>query len=509
MKSNYFLAALLLFLNCKENESTTETHQLGEVDLSVTGKKEALPSFQKGLLLLHSFEYEDAREAFKEAQEIDPNFPMAYWGEAMTHNHSLWSEQDYSEGAAALSKLDSIAESPTLSEVESDFISAAKILYKPQTPKSERDVAYANFMAQLYEKHPDNNEIASFYALSLLGSAKERDTGIYEKGALIAKSVIEENPNHPGALHYLIHSYDDPGHAQMALNAANSYSQVAPDASHALHMPSHIYVALGMWDEVVSSNEDSYQASLNRMERKKLSNNARGYHAFHWLEYGYLQQGRIEDAKKLVNDMHTYVTETPSPRARAHMVFLKSTYLAETKDFDDEITDIKVDVSGLNISTRSQYNFLDGYKAYYDNNVAKLDSITALIEEDIKSEEVLAQNLDGGFSVCSSATREFPSTLNIQQSQVMVLELKALSAMLKKDKILTEQYFKEALDLQSKTSYSYGPPDVAMPPSNLYADWLASENRNTEALEMYEYTLKRAPNHTNTIKAMEMVQGRL
>ncbi|MCF6223634.1 MAG: hypothetical protein L3J34_07890 [Flavobacteriaceae bacterium] len=154
-------------------------------------------------------------------------------------------------------------------------------------------------MKKLNLKYPDNHEVKAFYALSLLGSVSDgRDDEIYGKGAKIAQGIIEENPNHPGALHYLIHSYDDPKHANLALDAAYSYAKVAPDASHALHMPSHIFVAMGMWDEVVKSNENSYQASVNRMERKKLDNDARGYHAFHWLEYGYLQQNRFEDAKK-------------------------------------------------------------------------------------------------------------------------------------------------------------------------------------------------------------------
>src|SRR5690606_5439976 len=174
-----------------------------------------------------------------------------------------------------------------------------------------------------------------------------------------AKKVLNKNPKHPGALHYLIHSYDDPYHAELAFDAANSYSKVAPDASHALHMPSHIYVAMGMWDNVISSNIDSYQASLNRMEKKNLDGDARGYHAFHWLEYGYLQKGNFEEAKKMALDMKKYVSEDSSKRARVHLVFLKGTYLTETDEWDGEIADIPVNITDLNISVRSQYQFLE------------------------------------------------------------------------------------------------------------------------------------------------------
>ena len=210
---------------------------------------------------------------------------MAYWGEAMTYNHNLWSEQDYDKGAATIAKMNNAQAELNLTELEKDLIQSAKILYKNDASKTDRDLAFSQYLQKLSKKYPDNHEVAAFYALSLLGSDPEgRDDSLFGKSALIAKGILEENPDHPGALHYLIHAYDDPNHAKLALQAADAYAVVAPDASHALHMPSHIYVALGMWDKVVSSNENAYRASLNRKEKKNLDNDARGYHAYHWLE---------------------------------------------------------------------------------------------------------------------------------------------------------------------------------------------------------------------------------
>lgn len=267
MKYFFSLVFAITLFSC--NKETKNTDYLGIVNIEISGDQDALPHFEKGLLLLHSFEYDDAREAFLEAQEIDPNMAMAYWGEAMSYNHNLWSEQNYESATETLAKLKEIDYSDTVSDLEKDLIESLFVLYKPQTDKHERDVAYSKYMENLNDKYPDNHEVAAFYALSLLGSAEEgRDDALFEKGAKIAQGIIEENPNHPGALHYLIHSYDDPAHANLALSAADNYSKVAPDASHALHMPSHIYVASGMWDEVVSSNISSYEASLHRMERK-------------------------------------------------------------------------------------------------------------------------------------------------------------------------------------------------------------------------------------------------
>ena len=361
---------LLIFNSCQKKSPNTA--YLGIVNIEISGDPAALPHFEKGLLLLHSFEYRDAREEFLKAQEIDPLMAMVYWGEAMTYNHSLWGEQNYDKGIAALNKLKAIDNTKADTELEKDFINAVEVLYQSEKAKTTRDKAYANHMLMMNEKYPGNHEVAAFYSLALLGSVPEgRDDNIYGQGAVIANRILEENPKHPGALHYLIHSYDDPDHAHLALNAANNYAKVAPDASHALHMPSHIYVALGMWDEVVRSNEHSYQASLNRMERKKLDNDARGYHAYHWLEYGYLQQGRVEDARKMVLDMEQYAKEKSSKRARVHLVFLKGTFLTETNLWDDPIADIDINVSDLNVSVRSQYNFLEGMKVYIKGDPSK------------------------------------------------------------------------------------------------------------------------------------------
>ncbi|MEJ2112365.1 MAG: hypothetical protein P8X62_01190 [Flavobacteriaceae bacterium] len=499
MKSYLYPLLFLFIFACKKEAAKTD--YLGVVNITVTGNEEALSHFEKGLLLLHSFEYSDARESFIKAQDIDPDMAMAYWGEAMTYNHSLWSEQDYEDAVAVLQRLDSI-DIDDISELEKGFIESCRLLYKAKTPKVERDKLYADYMKKLYKKYPDNHEVAAFYALSLLGSVPEgRDEIIYGQGAKIAQSILDKNPNHPGALHYLIHSYDDPGHAQLALTAANSYSKVAPDASHALHMPSHIYSALGMWDEVISSNIASYQASLNRMERKKLGNDDRGYHAFHWLEYGYLQKGNFDEAKKMVLDMQKYTNETPSIRARVHLIFLKGSYLVDTNDWDSDIADIPVDVSDLNIAVKSQYNFLEGMKAFKKGDKVLLDSIISNMQQDY-DEQSLIVSLDG-VKVCASVSRGDVTQTNIDESQIMQMQLKALRAWLENDEVAAEDWLKKSTALQDSMSFSYGPPFIQKPSHELYADWLVAYNRFDEAIEHYDLTLQRAKNRRLTLESKE------
>jgi tetratricopeptide (TPR) repeat protein len=489
MKRSVILLILVVLAGCQKQKPAQD--YLGVVQLEVTGKEEALPYFEKGLLLLHSFEYADSREAFTKASEADPDMAMAYWGQAMTHNHSLWHEQDYEAGMKAIRKLEKI-DLTKVTELERDFVSAVRVLYASDSVKSVRDKNYASEMQRLSVKYPDNHEISAFYSLALLGSVDDgRDEQVYGQGAVIAKGILEENPNHPGALHYLIHSYDDPEHAKFALNAADSYAVVAPDASHALHMPSHIYVALGMWNEVVSSNENSYQASLNRMERKGLGNDARGYHAYHWLEYGYLQQGRKEDARKLVFDMAKYAGETPSIRARTHLVFLKGTYLVETEEWTGEIADIPVEIDDLSVSTRSKYRFIEGMKAFSTGDQEALRMQIEDLKKDHQKESYLVTYDSATF--CSGASRGETTPSMLLETEITMHQLIALSAWLQEDPEKTEQHLKKSIEFQERLSYSYGPPEIQKPTHELYADWLVSVGRDQEARVQYEKALERAP----------------
>jgi len=495
------LYIFLVLFSCKKE--TPNEDYLGVINIEVTGSEDAQSYFEKGLLLLHSFEYADAREEFQMAQKKDPNMAMAYWGEAMTYNHALWSEQNYEKGSAALEKLKSIENKNSITMLENDFVKAVNVLYSTNKIKSERDNDYADYMKILVDKYPDNHEVAAFYAIALLGSVSDgRDVETYEKGAIVAKGILKENPNHPGALHYLIHSYDDPEHAKLALDAADSYSEVAPDASHALHMPSHIYVAMGMWDKVVSSNENSYQASVDRMKRKNLDNDARGYHAYHWLEYGYLQQGRMEDAKKLVDDLLIYNKEKPSKRSRTYVVYLKGTYLTESNQWEGDVANIKVDVNDLNLSTRSQYDFLEGMKSFKKKDAATLSEHIESINKDYDKESYLVTYDTAAF--CSGADRSQTSPSMLVETKIRLNQLLALKAWLENDAKMTEKYLIKSIELDESLSYSYGPPVVKKPTHELYADWLVSQNREEEAEKQYELTLKRAPNRRLALEGKKM-----
>ncbi len=496
-----------LFSGCQSESTQQEgTHEednhLGIAHLDVSGSEEAMPHFQEGLLLLHSFEYDDARTAFRKAQEVDPDFLMAYWGEAMTHNRGLWRSQDYEDGQAALAKIgrnseERIAKAAT--ELEKDLFQGVEILFGEGT-KYERDKAYAEHMGELYKKYPQHQEVAAFYALSLLGSVPVgRDEEVYEQSAAIAQSILNENPSHPGALHYLIHSYDDPNHAVKAIKAADNYAKIAPDAAHALHMPSHIYVAMGMWDEVVRSNIDSYQASLNRMDRMGLDNNARSYHAFHWLLYGYLQQGKLEKAHQILDEMFQYTSETPSQGSRSYLIRMKGNYLVETGDWTGDMSDIEVYTDGLNISMAALNDFIDGRIAYANNDKEKIKTLIKKMNKERDNAAVLLT--DEGVPMCNAGSnRSLPNQLDIDQAQVFAYQLEALLAMLNKDDEKAEEYLKKATELEGSISYAYGPPAIVLPTFEMYGDWLLEQNRPEDALAQFEYALKRGPKRILALK---------
>ncbi|MDX1644325.1 MAG: hypothetical protein R3244_08220, partial [Thermoanaerobaculia bacterium] len=317
--------------------ASAATNSLGRIDFPNSGAPAAQDDFLRGVLLLHSFEYDDARQAFQRAQEIDPDFALAHWGEAMTHNHPLWREQDRDAALAALADYAPTpearrAKAPT--EREAGYLAAVDLLYG-EGDKLERDLAYSDAMGELAERYPDDLEARAFYALSILGTAQaERDFRIYMRAAAVAEEVFAANPLHPGAAHYLIHSYDDPVHAPLGLRAARVYDDIAPAASHAQHMISHIFVALGHWADSVDSNVRAYQVSKERREERDLQVDQLNYHALHWLQYSYLQLGRRDDARRILDLMRGYAEESGTSRALWHYAVMRAMWNVETLGAD-------------------------------------------------------------------------------------------------------------------------------------------------------------------------------
>ena len=502
---SFFGIICLCTISCKQSIKidTKDIDELGKIHFPTTGSDEAKAHFETGVLLLHSFEYEDSRDAFLRAQKADPRHSMSYWGEAMTHNHSLWQRQEKDEALEALTKLGATPEerqSKLSTDFEKDIFRGIEILFGEGT-KYDRDVAYSEYMKGLTKKYPDSHEISAFYAISLIGTSRNGGSDdLYEKTARIAQGIIKENPNHPGALHYLIHSYDNPERAHLAKNAADSYSKIAPDAAHALHMPSHIYVALGAWDDVVTSNIASWNASVRRMEKKKLDNDARSYHAYNWLHYGLLQRGEIDAAKDILDKMIKYTADKPSRLAHGYLVAMKGAQMVESNNWDGYVANIEVDVEDMHITKRSGIAFLDGMKAFQNKDPKELQNIISSMSQD---REKTALTLGGkGFAMCNTGgyAGRLPNQMQIDMVHVMEMELEAYLAHLNGNREETKSWFTKGIALDESLNYSFGPPTILKPVHEAYAEWLLDEGNLKEAMKTFESSLKKNPRRLLSLK---------
>ncbi|MFQ5674759.1 MAG: tetratricopeptide repeat protein [bacterium] len=457
----------------------------GRTSFPTSGTPEAQELFLRGLLMLHSFQYEDAREAFQEAERLDPDFAMAYWGEAMTHNHPVWFQQDREAARAALRKLGDtpearLARAPT--EREKNYLRTADILFG-DGEKEGRDFKYADAMAHLAEKYPDDLDAATFHALAILGTSHQgRDFATYMKAAAIVEEVFDKNPEHPGAAHYLIHSYDDPIHAPLGLRPARIYAKIAPSASHALHMPSHIFFALGMWDLATESNINSYDAAKSRSERKRIPLSGHGYHALWWLLYSNLQQGRYADARKLLDVVEAHYHKTNNlARARHHVVRMNTAYALETGKWQDRINRLGIKISDMNTESAAAYLFLTGKMA-----LDKGDAQTARNALD-QMQQRTAEN---------------------KGAAALQLELAALIR-------LTEGEQDDALDLLNKATaiedampLDFGPPWPLKPSHELLGEVLLKLDRPAEAQHQFELALQRTPRRAFSLLGLARAAAR-
>ena len=284
--------------------------QHGEHGGSVVGETiEPTDAFARGLHLLHNFEYDRARAAFQQARAADPNNVMAAWGEAMSHNYPLWMDVDLDEGRAALAKLGATSaerHAKARNEKQHLYLAAIEALYAGPT-KIARDIAYNQAMEAMFERFPDDVDVRSFTALSIMGLAHNgREVPLYMRAAAMLEEVYPDNQKHPGVLHYMIHAYDDPTHAPLGLRAAQRYAAVAPDAGHAMHMISHIYLALGNWPEVERANVAAMGIVNGQRAAAGKGATACGHYA-EWLVYAQLQQGR--DPRSLVDSCRRQVEQ--------------------------------------------------------------------------------------------------------------------------------------------------------------------------------------------------------
>ena len=443
--------------------------RLGTARFPNSGAAAAQAPFLHGLLLLHSFEYRSALAAFREAQEADPGFAMAYWGAAMTWTHPLWDEQWPDSARAALQRLGPTREARRAragTAREQGYLDAVELLYG-EGDKPRRDTLYAGAMEHVVAAYPKDDEARAFHALALMGlSQGVRNVPTYMRAGAAALELFHRLPDHPGAAHYVIHAFDDPTHAPLGLPAARAYSRIAPDALHAQHMTSHIFVALGMWDETVAANTIASGADRTRWKAG---------HPSSWLHYGLLQQGRNQDARRLLATVRGNLAGDPRPPIRAHYLMMRA-YQLVNGGWDDSLAAEPVDTSGLNRMVLAVDAFVRGRDAIRQGDRAAAERWRNRMDAAATG----GANYDSfgdGPSVVGVLGRELDGLLRLAGGDTAGA-LAALSA---------------ATALEDTMPVDYGPPAVVKPSHEALGEVLLALGRPADAQREFTRALALAP----------------
>ena len=400
---NAVLTAFLLAATAGQARAQFES--VGVIDFPTSATGEVQDRFLRGVAILHSFGWLQAREQFHAAQELDPDFAMAYWGESLAYNHPLFSQMDATEPRKALERLaptraERLAKAPT--DREKGFLNAVEILWG-EGDDVERRVRYMEAMEQLHEDYPDDPEVAAFYTLSMLSAASatgDLSGRLNVRAGAIGLKLFKDNNDHPGAVHYTIHAFDDPIHAPLALEAAYRFAEITPAVSHARHMPTHIFIQHGMWDYVSGHHQSAYDAARELWQPGDPMGDAT--HALDWGQYGDLQRGDYEKARLWIERIEkmasgSFLEGGPSDeggqaRPSRAVPLLKARYIVETEEWavlpvTDESSGHELLAAGLSAARTGERHALEAAAAALDADGDSYDGVmhkqvAALLEAD-------------------------------------------------------------------------------------------------------------------------------
>ena len=463
--------------------------ELGTVLFETSCTEKAKKDFDLGVALLHSFEYDEAEKVFAKIIDESPDCAMAYWGVAMCNYHQVWpsppSPAELEKGNKAIAIAQSITKK---SNRETDYINAIATFYSDveKTAHRIRSVKFEKAMEKLYLKYPEDKEAAIFYALALDGSADPTDKtfGNQKKAGAILNNLYPNEPNHPGIVHYIIHSYDYPELAALALPAAKKYASIAPASAHAQHMPSHIFTRLGLWDECIQSNLISTSSAKCYAENAGIKGHwDEELHGMDYLVYAYLQKGENDLAKQQYDYLKTITAVYPVNFKDAYaFAAIPARYFLENKMWAAaaDIQMFPADFPWQKFPWQKaivHFARLLGAAHMGNNSLAKTE---------LKSLNTIYDTL--------AAQKD-----TYKANQVMI-QIKTGEAWIKlEEKKLTEalQLMNMAADMEDKTEKSPVTPGEIIPAKELLADMLLQLNKPAEALVAYEADLKKHPNRFN------------
>jgi len=497
------LSIILCFSSC-ENKKTTSIQSFTELDLkrgdlllcgdpnfgdvsfALSCRYDLRETFNLGLSLMHSFEYAEAEKAFVSVLDQDPECLMAYWGTAMSIlNHPLSFKQN-SKSLERGEKLLKVAQTLTPNnDREKDYIDAVTVYFNDwqNLDTKTRKLNYESKMEELYNKYPGDVETAVFYSLAVLATADLNDKSYIKqkKSGQILEKLFETNPNHPGIAHYIIHNYDSPELAHLALNTARKYAVIAPASAHAQHMPSHIFTRLGLWNESINSNIDSANSAVCYAESVNPNANwVSEIHALDYLVYAYLQMGDNVRAQSEMNKMIEIKEVFPSDHfASAYALIAVPSRLAiENKNWQ-LATELELPKTNL-----------DWDKAPWPK--AMLHFSRALGFTNTGNSSKAQKELD----ILINLRDRLNEAKNSYESGQVTIQIESIKGWIEYSKGNTEkaiEYMKLASKLESETSKAAVTPGEIIPAEELLADLYMLTGRHREALESYELNLKGRP----------------
>ena len=471
-----------------KEEPRSEEPKLGTVNFPVSCTKEAAKHITRGVALLHHMTYGGSNKEFQTATTLDPQCAIGYWGQAMTGIHPLWSDkptqQTFNTGK---SLLDKALLSANKTERENDYIAAALQYYTPGWTTDEKAnlKSFEKGWEAVYMKYPDDLEARSFYALSYLAGADPQDKSyeIQLRTGQLLERVLYEVPNHPGAHHYTIHAFDYPPLAEKALKVAYNYGKIAPDIPHALHMPTHIFTRLGLWDDSIEMNKRSAAAALKHPASGAIS--LHYLHALDYLAYSYLQKGQDLKAQDVLNEIVSLQGSIQKHVISSYTLASVSARIALERHNWEKASRVKAIEPG-NYPLRSHPAMFaithfaramgaanSGKDEIAKQEIAILDELK---NKEAKSSAYWAKQIEIQL-LCAVAWLTYNQGLQTQGLNVM----------------------KKAADLESTTDKHPITPGEILPARELYGDMLFESKSYADALKQYEKALIRSPNRFNSL----------
>ena len=471
--------------------ASAQLENVGSLSFPTSASPEAQRHFLRGVAILHSFGWKQAIEAFKKAQAAEPNFALAYWGETLCYNHPLNAEQDAKNPRAVLARLGPdtaarLAKAPT--PREKGFLQAVEALWGDGDWRARR-VGYMQAMARLHQQFPNDDEVTTFYALSLLSAARAEDDSTFRpemKAGALAMDVFRRNPNHPGATHYIIHAFDDPVHAPLGLEAALVYAKIVPAVSHAVHMPTHIFIQHGMWYEVAHQNIRAFNIAKQLWQPGDSPGDMA--HSGDWGQYGFLQLGDYAGARERIRAFEEMAETTKHARARSALSLVRARYIVETEEWN--VQPVAEDAPVLTM-------FANGLSAVGTGNTAVAQEMLQRIAASLKlPAAAVGAHAEHGAAMPAIGAA---ASEGEKSNRVMYLELAARLAEAggQRDKAIA--LLRDAVAIEESMRPPNGAADPIKPSHELLGEVLARAGQHVEAAKAFDACLLRMPKRARSL----------